>query len=388
MRAFWRRDGVEGRRGPAAWLLGATATLSVFLIITLASLWVVYWGPGPSALEGDETIVVLPSGSGVAAIGARLKDAGVIRSTDTFRAAVSLSGADRRIRAGEYRIPSRTSLSGVVDMLVSGRVVRHFVTIPEGWSSAQAVDILMREEVLTGEVAETPAEGSLWPETYEITRGETRASVVRRMQQTHERNLSELWAAARGPRSVVRTPEEAVILASIVEKETAVSAERPRVAAVFSNRIRQGMRLESDPTVVYGVSKGRPLGRGLRMSELQTNTPWNTYLNGGLPPTPIANPGREAILAVLDPPASDEFFFVADGTGGHAFARTFSEHLVNVARWRQIEAQRRVDGDGTEGAAPPAVLPGGEQSVDEAAGPAPSVESTGRAKITLLDPGA
>lgn len=388
MRPFWRRDGGERRRGPAAWLLGATATFSVFLIVALAALWMVYWGPGPSARDGDQTVVVLPSGSGVDAIGVRLEQAGVIRSTDLFKAAVSLTGADRRIRAGEYEIPSRASLSGVVDMLVNGRVVRHFVTIPEGWSSAQAVDILMREEVLTGEVAETPTEGSLWPETYEVTRGETRASVVRRMQQAQERNLADLWATARGPRSVVRTPEEAVILASVVEKETALAAERPRVAAVFSNRIRQGMRLESDPTVVYGVSQGRPLGRGLRLSELQTNTPWNTYLNGGLPPTPIANPGREAILAVLDPPASDEFFFVADGTGGHAFARTFSEHLVNVARWRQIEAQRRAEGSGTEGAAPPAGLPGGEQSVDETAGPVPSVESTGRAKITLLEPGA
>ncbi|WP_122465136.1 MULTISPECIES: endolytic transglycosylase MltG [Brevundimonas] len=387
MRPFWRRDRVERGRGPAGWLLGATATVSVFLIVALASLWIVYWGPGPSARDGDQTIVVLPSGAGVDAIGVRLHQAGVIRSTDLFKAAVALTGADRRIRAGEYEIPDRASLSGVIDMLVNGRVVRHFVTIPEGWSSAQAVDILNDEPVLTGEVADIPEEGSLWPETYEVTRGETRASVIRRMQQAQEENLAELWATARGPRSVVRTPEEALILASIVEKETGVQAERPRVAAVFSNRIRQGMRLESDPTVVYGVSQGRPLGRGLRLSELQADTPWNTYLNGGLPPTPIANPGREAIEAVLNPPASNEFFFVADGTGGHVFARTFDEHLVNVARWRQIEAERRAAGSGTEGAAPPAGLPGGPESVDETAGPVPSVENTGRARITLIEPG-
>lgn len=380
MRPFWKRD-AGGGRGPGAWWLGATATFSVFLIVVLAALWTVYWGPGPRTDDGAPTIVVLPSGSGVDAIGARLKQAGVIRSTDLFKAAAAFSGADRRIRAGEYQIASGTSLAGVIDTLVDGRVVRHFVTIPEGWSSAQAVDILMKEPVLTGAV-DIPPEGSLWPETYEVTRGQSRASVIRQMQAARDENLAELWASARGPRSVVRTPEEAVILASIVEKETGIAAERARVAAVFSNRLRQGMRLESDPTVVYGVSKGRPLGRGLRLSELQGQTPWNTYLNGGLPPTPIANPGREAIVAVLNPPASNELFFVADGTGGHVFARTFQEHLANVARWRQIEAANApIAGEAGEGT--PVETPGAA-----VVGPAPSVATTGRARITLNEPGA
>jgi UPF0755 protein len=320
-------------------ILAATATFSLFLIAALVAAWSVFYAPGPAAREGDTTVVALPSGAGVSAIAANLKAAGVIRSTDMFKAAVALTGADRRLRAGEYEVPSGASLRSVIILLVEGRVVRHYVTLPEGWSSAQAVDILMNQTILTGAVAETPEEGSLWPDTYEVSRGETRASVVGRMKRARDENLARLWAQ-RGPNSVVRSPDEAMILASIVEKETGVASERPRVAAIFSNRLRAGMRLESDPTIVYGITKGRPLGRGIRRSELDRQTEWNTYQIDGLPPTPIANPGREAIAAVLNPPRTDELFFVADGTGGHAFARTYDEHLANVARWRNIERQR------------------------------------------------
>lgn len=331
--------GVERRSSRKTAFLAATATFSLFLIIALVATWSVFYAPGPQARQGDMTVVTLPSGAGVSAIAANLRAAGVIRSTDMFKAAATLTGADRKLRAGEYEVPSGASLRSVIVLLVEGRVVRHYVTIPEGWSSAQAVDILNRQPILTGTVEEAPDEGSLWPETYEISRGETRASVIARMRRAHDDNLARLWAA-RSPNTVVRTPEEAVILASIVEKETGVAAERPRVAAVFTNRLRMGMRLESDPTIVYGITQGRPLGRGIRRSELDRRTPWNTYQIDGLPPTPIANPGGEAIAAVLDPPASDELFFVADGTGGHAFARTYAEHLANVARWRAIERQR------------------------------------------------
>ncbi len=357
------------RPGLVAALLAASATFSLFLIAALAVVWGAYYGPGPTAREGGSTVVVLPSGAGVSAIAARLKQAGVIRSTDAFKAAVSLTGSDRRLRAGEYEMPSRASLRSVIRLMVEGRVVRHFVTLPEGWSSAQAVDILMRQPLLTGEVVDTPPEGSLWPETYEITRGEARASVIVRMRRARDENLARLWAE-RGQNLMVRSPEEAVILASIVEKETGVAAERPRVAAVFTNRLRMGMRLESDPTIVYGITQGRPLGRGIRLSELQRETPWNTYRISGLPPTPIANPGGEAIRAVLNPPVSDELFFVADGTGGHAFARTYAEHLDNVARWRAIERQRaglapiEADSQPDEAVAPAAVS-------DAAEAPAP-----------------
>jgi len=319
-------------------LLAASATFSLFLIAGLAWGWSVFYAPGPAAATGDTTIVTLPSGSGVPAIAGTLKQAGVIRSTDMFKAAVSLTGADRKLRAGEYEVPSRASLRSVIILLVEGRVVRHYLTLPEGWSSAQAVDILNRQTILTGEV-EVPAEGSLWPDTYEISRGEARSAVITRMQRARDRNLARLWEL-RSPNSVVTSPEEAMILASIVEKETGLASERPRVAAAFSNRLRLGMRLESDPTIVYGITQGRPLGRGIRRSELDRQTPWNTYQIDGLPPTPIANPGEDALAAVLNPPRSDELFFVADGSGGHAFARTYAEHLANVARWRAIEREK------------------------------------------------
>lgn len=372
--------GARKRPGLVAALLAASATFSLFLIAGLGWAWSVYYSPGPPAQNDESTIVTLPSGSGVSAIAARLKNAGVIRSVDMFKAAATLTGADRRLRAGEYEVPSRASLKTVIGLLTDGRVVRHFVTIPEGWSSAQAVDILNAEPVLTGTIDEIPEEGSLWAETYEVTRGETRQAVIARMQRAAEENLAELWAA-RSPETVVRTPEEAVILASIVEKETGVGAERPRVAAVFSNRIRLGMRLESDPTIIYGITQGRPLGRGIRRSELERDTGYNTYLIDGLPPTPISNPGRQSLEAVLNPPRTDDLFFVADGTGGHAFARTYEEHLRNVARWRAIEAR-------ASGATPEAVPPGVVPNAPAGAAPAPPPAPSGDATITMQPPGA
>ena len=370
---------IERRSGRKTAFLAATATFSLFLIGALIVAWSVFYAPGPSARRGAETTIVsLPSGAGVGAIAASLKAAGVIRSTDMFKAAATLTGADRKLRAGEYEVPSGASLRSVLVLLVEGRVVRHYVTLPEGWSSAQAVDILSRQQLLTGTVETTPEEGTLWPETYEISRGETRASVLARMRVARDRNLERLWAA-RSPSTVVRSPEEAVILASIVEKETAVAVERPRVAAVFTNRLRSGMRLESDPTIVYGITQGRPLGRGIRRSELDRATPWNTYQIDGLPPTPIANPGAEALAAVLNPPTSEELFFVADGTGGHAFARTYDEHLANVARWREIE--RRRAGLPPEPAPPAVPLPAPVAVV-------PPVTDNGDPRGVVVPPGA
>lgn len=344
------------RSGLLAGLMGVVATLLLLAVAALVFAWSAYVGPGPRASEGDETVVVLTSGSGVASIGQRLHEAGVIRSPEMFRLAASLSGSDRRLRAGEYRIASRSSLRDVIQKLVSGDVVRHFVTVPEGRASVQVVDILMNSAVLTGEV-EVPPEGSVLPDTYEVVRGESRAAVLARMQQAQSTLLERLWET-RAPDLPIRTPQEAVILASIVEKETGIDGERALVAGVFVNRMRRGMRLESDPTIIYGITQGRPLGRGIRLSELQARTPYNTYQIDGLPPTPIANPGRAALEAVLNPPQTDYIFFVADGTGGHAFARTYDEHLRNVARWRQIERER---------AATPAVRPAPQ---DEAQTPA------------------
>jgi UPF0755 protein len=207
-----------------------------------------------------------------------------------------------------------------------------------------AADAVNASPVLTGSAA-TPPEGSLLPETYEVRRGDNRAQVIDRMKAAQDELVARLWAARR-PDLPFASPAEAVTLASVVEKETGLPAERPRIAAVFENRLKAGMRLESDPTVIYGISRGVPLGRGLTVSELAAETPYNTYKIAGLPPTPIANPGRAALAAVLDPPASKELYFVANGTGGHTFATTFDEHQKNVAAWRDIERARA--------AAPPA----------------------------------
>ena len=353
---------VERRAGRKTAFLAATATFSLFLIVALVAAWSVFYAPGPAARDGQSTIVSLPSGAGVSAIAATLKSAGVIRSTDMFKAAATLTGADRKLRAGEYEVPDKASLRSVLILLVEGRVVRHYVTLPEGWSSAQAVAILNDQPILTGVIETLPPEGSLWPDTYEVSRGETRASVIARMRRARDENLARLWAA-RSPNTVARTPEEAMILASIVEKETGVAAERPRVAAVFSNRLRIGMRLESDPTIVYGITQGRPLGRGIRRSELDRPTAWNTYQIDGLPPTAISNPGRDAVAAVLNPPATADLFFVADGSGGHVFARTYDEHLANVARWREIERRKA----GLPPGSPPPAVAGTSPGVPNAA---------------------
>jgi UPF0755 protein len=310
----------------------------VLLLMALAGAgWAVwtYSGPGPAASAGATT-VVLPRGAGVARIADQLAGAGVIRSKPLFLLAAKLGGGS--LKAGEYQIPSRASMAGVLAQLRAGRVVRHLITVPEGWTSEMATEAVSRSPVLTGQAA-PPPEGALLPETYEVRRGEDRAAVLTRMRQAQSKLLAQLWPA-RQPGLPFATPEQAVTLASIVEKETALPDERPRIAAVYINRLRAGMRLESDPTTIYGISRGRPLGRGITRAELMAATPYNTYQMAGLPPTPIANPGKAAIAAVLNPPKTDELFFVANGQGGHAFAASFAEHQKNVARWREIERQR------------------------------------------------
>lgn len=290
--------------------------------------------PGP----GTGQVVVVARGAGVNAIGEHLKAEGVIRSPGMFRLASELQGG-KGLKAGEYEIPAGASLIQVLRQLLEGKVLFHGVTVPEGATSAAVVAILAGNDVLTGPTPEAPPEGALLPETYTIERGMTRAQVLAQMLAARERVLLELWEE-RAPDLPLATPEEALILASIVEKETGLAAERPQVAAVFVNRLRKGMRLESDPTIIYGLTKGVPLGRGLRRSEIDKPNRYNTYQIDGLPPTPICNPGRDAIAAVLNPPRTNALFFVADGSGGHAFAVTYAEHLKNVERWRAVERSR------------------------------------------------
>jgi UPF0755 protein len=348
-----RRASQKARKpGPRRLAVAGASGFAVFVLAALmAALWGmwVYGGAGPAAANGKETTVVLRRGAGLTEIASSLEQAGAIRSGSVFAAAAQVTGAASRLKAGEYAIPSRASLAEVLGLIRSGRVVRHFVTIPEGITSEMVVDILMANPVLTGSVP-TPQEGSILPETYDVQRGEERSAVMQRMLEAQDKLLADLWPKRQADLPFT-TLDEALTLASIVEKETALPAERPRIAAVFVNRLRQGIRLESDPTIIYGLTRGRPLGRGIRKSELERQTPYNTYQINGLPPTPIANPGRASIAAVLDPPKTSELFFVADGSGGHVFASTYPEHLQNVARWRQVE-QNRAAAAAALGAAP------------------------------------
>jgi UPF0755 protein len=316
------------------------ALLALVLLATAAGGWALwtYRGPGPAAKAGPSTTVILEHGAGVTRIAWTLKKAGVIGSAQVFLAAVKFSGAARSMKAGEYEFKSHTSMARVLADIREGKIVLHQVSVPEGWTSEMAVDAVNRQPVLIGTV-DTPLEGAILPDTYQVERGEQRVAVILRMEDARDRLLATLWTA-RQPGLPFKTPEEAVTLASIVEKETALPAERPRIAAVYINRLRAGMRLESDPTTIYGISKGQPLGRGLTMSELLAETPYNTYRIDGLPPGPIANPGRASLAAVLDPPSTNELFFVANGQGGHVFASTYEEHQRNVAKWRTIERDR------------------------------------------------
>jgi UPF0755 protein len=331
---------VRARRAQGPLRLIGGVLVATLLFVAIAGGWTIwtYRGPGPAAKEGPATTVVLERGSGVTQIAGELARAGVIRSRAVFLTAVRLTGAAKQLKAGEYEFKSGASTAQVLRDVREGKVVRHLITVPEGWTSEMAAEAVSRSPVLTGTAA-APPEGAILPDTYQVQRGDDRQAVLKRMQEAQAKLLGELWAQ-RQPDLPLQTPEQAVTLASIVEKETALPAERPRIAAVFVNRLRAGMRLESDPTVIYGVSRGRALGRGITVSELARPTPWNTYAIDGLPPTPIANPGRAAMLAVLDPPKTTELFFVADGSGGHVFASTFEEHQRNVTKWRAVERQR------------------------------------------------
>ncbi len=293
--------------------------------------------PGPLA---EEKIILLKPGMSVSAIGKSLADAGAVRHQELFNVTVRVRRVEAQLKAGEYAVPAAASVMEIIDLLVAGKSILHYFTAAEGLTTAQILRLLEQQAVLTGEITLQPKEGALLPETYALTRGETRNQLIKRMEKAQAQTMDDLWDQ-RALELPFTTREEAIILASIVEKETALAEERPRVASVFVNRLRRGMRLESDPTIIYGLTKGEPLGRGLRQSELRKATPYNTYVIFGLPPTPIANPGADAIAAVLNPAETDDIFFVADGNGGHAFASTLREHNANVAKWRRIERARK-----------------------------------------------
>jgi len=306
-------------------------------LLTLAAGWSARdWiasGPADEALS-----VSIPEGASLTSAADVLEDKGAIRSARRFLRFARLFGSDEPIRAGEFEIPAHASGRAILKLLQQGQTKQRFIVIPEGTPSVIVRDRLMAEPLLTGPVA-VPREGSVLPDSYSFERGETRAKVLERMQTAMDETLAELWTK-RKPTTVVRSPNEAVILASIVEKETAIAAERRTVAAVYSNRLRIGMRLQADPTVIYPITKGRALGRRIRRSELQAVNGYNTYAKAGMPIGPIANPGRESIAAVLDPAPSKALYFVADGKGGHVFAETLEQHNANVRRWYAIRRER------------------------------------------------
>lgn len=290
-----------------------------------------------------DTVVTIPRGEGVNAIASRLEREGIIHDRRIFMAAVLYFGAQAKLKAGDYAIESGATMRSVLDTLIEGDAILYKVTIPEGWTSLQTVERLRATPELTGEIAEIPPEGSLMPDTYRFARNTPRSDIIAQMQAAQDEFLEKVWPK-RDPDLPIETKEEALILASIVEKETGLADERSKVAGVFINRLRKGMRLGSDPTIIYGLVGGKgSLGRPIYRSEIRKETPYNTYVIKGLPPTPIANPGRAAIEAVLRPAETDALYFVADGTGGHVFAETLAEHNRNVAEWRKIEKRIRAE---------------------------------------------
>lgn len=376
----------------------ASNGLTILIVVLLAAAWGVNWGNRQFTAEGPLSQAIclqVRSGATMSSVSKDLVQREAISSAQVFRIGADYTDRASKLKAGSFLVPAKASMDEIIHTITAGgrstcgaelnyrigvlraRVVireldpatnkyedvaafepgvdavpaaytealddtdiRFRITLAEGATSWQMIESLKKVEFLTGVVEEVPAEGSLAPDSYEVVKGSDRAALVERMRDAQAKRLADLWSS-RASDLPLETPEEALILASIVEKETGLAEERRQVASVFINRLNRGMKLQTDPTVIYGITKGEgALGRGLRQSELRGATPYNTYVIEGMPPTPIANPGRESIEAALNPDSTPFIFFVADGTGGHAFAETLEEHNKNVAEWRKIEAQR------------------------------------------------
>ncbi len=317
------------------WVL--IAALAVVLAYGVHFLWG-WYGPGPLQ---HEVPFVVSDGAGMVTVAQELETEGAVASATTFRARARLLGHSGGLKAGEFMIPAHASGAQVLAILQGTEgVMRRLFTVPEGMPSVMVYEKLMAQPMLTGK-ADVPAEGSILPNSYDYQRGEARALIVARMQKAMTQALAELWAK-RSPRTVAKTPQEAVILASIVEKETGKPSERRMVAGLYSNRLRLGMKLQADPTIIYPITQGRPLGRRIRESEIHAVNDYNTYSMVGLPKAPITNPSRASIAAVLDPADTRALYMVADGSKGHAFADTLEQHNANVAKWFAI---RRAKGE-------------------------------------------
>lgn len=346
----------ERARNPFVVVGNAIFTLLIILMIGAGAVY--YYGrqiletPGPLR---EDKIVNIPSRAGKREIAEVLAREGVINVNPwAFMGGVLALKASSDLKPGEYSFHKNASLRDVIATIVEGKVVQHAVTIPEGLTSEQIVTRLIDNDIFSGSVREMPREGTLLPETYKFPRGTTREQVIQRMQQTQKRVLAEIWER-RNPDVPVRSPEQLITLASIIEKETGRADERSRVAAVFTNRLRQRIKLQSDPTIIYGLVGGKgTLGRPIKRSEITQPSPYNTYVIEGLPPGPIANPGRASLEAAANPARTRDLFFVADGTGGHAFTETYDAHQKNVAKLRALEKQIQNDTvEPSEDAPPP-----------------------------------
>ncbi len=321
-------------------VIAGNAVFTALVVIALAVGAALYLGkqrfdaPGP--LE-EARVVNIPRGLGTKDIAALLEREGVIDQPYVFIGGVMLMKARGGLKHGEYRFAKHASLADVVDTIVEGKVVQHALTVPEGLTSEQIVARLLENKALSGQIKEIPREGTLLPETYRFTRGMSREQIIRRMLEAEQREVKKIWAH-RAPDLPLKSPDDLVTLASIVEKETGKPDERSRVAAVFVNRLKNKMKLQSDPTIIYGLTGGKgSLGRPIKKSEIEQPTPYNTYVIDGLPPGPIANPGKASLEAVAKPARTKDLFFVADGTGGHVFSETYEQHSKNVAKLRAME---------------------------------------------------
>ncbi|WP_245319270.1 endolytic transglycosylase MltG [Consotaella salsifontis] len=314
--------------------------LTVGLVAALgaAGFYAMFEGRGPLR---QETTYLIARNSGVTTIAEGLEEAGIIRDARVFQLGTRLSGAGGQLKAGEYAFAPGESMREVMEKLKSGKSILHSLTVPEGRTVQQVYDLVKAEPTLSGDLPPLAPEGSLRPETYRFTRGMSRGELIDTMAKAQERLVKEVWEE-RDPDLPVKDINEFVTLASIVERETGVDGERPKVAAVFVNRLRKKMRLQSDPTVIYGIwgGAGKPSDEPIRQSHLKDDNPYNTYVNGGLPPGPIANPGRAALEAVAHPAKTSDLYFVADGTGGHVFSATLEEHNANVRHYREILRQQ------------------------------------------------
>ena len=316
----------------ATWAILAAA----LLLAVIASNFIYGWtAAGP--LERETSVVIKP-GSSITSAAQQLEKTGVVKSASAFVSRAKVFGASSTIKAGEFVIPAKASNSDILSILTSGKTVQRMVTIPEGMPSIMVYERIMANDRLSGSIS-IPAEGSVLPDSYAFDKNEPRADVLQRMQDAMTKTIADLWPE-RSADTAVRTPLEALTLASIVEKETALKSELRIVAGVYSNRLRTGMRLQADPTIIYPITKGKPLGRRILRSEITDVNDYNTYAMAGLPKGPIANPSRAAIAAVLNPQNTSALYFVADGKGGHVFADTLQEHNANVAKWYALRRQR------------------------------------------------